>query len=135
MMVWRVLQRLPPPAAAGLIAMLDSRTVDQRTQACTIQRCITAKPFDVAPLQLVTGKRRVAKRYLSTWFLLDLVSTIPFDIIARAYLRDTSGAPKLQLLAFLKARPLVFLVAVVLLTSAAGYQGALKSFRTPALPP
>ncbi|KAK8698985.1 hypothetical protein V6N13_115084 [Hibiscus sabdariffa] len=38
---------------------------------------------------LVRDRRKIAKRYLSTWFIMDLASTIPFD--ALAHLVDTES--------------------------------------------
>ena len=42
---------------------------------------------------LIRDHKKIAIRYLTTWFIFDLVSTIPFDVIAAAASDPTTGDP------------------------------------------
>ncbi|KAA8499941.1 Potassium voltage-gated channel subfamily H member 7 [Porphyridium purpureum] len=50
---------------------------------------------------LVTDPKRIALKYLTTWFIVDLVSTIPWGLVSLAY-SDPSQPEWIELLRFLK---------------------------------
>ena len=56
--------------------------------------------YDVARARMITGRRQVAWAYARTSALADIVSTIPFDVIAEGV--GTQGAEKLKVLRILR---------------------------------
>jgi len=93
---------------------------------------------------LITQKEAVHRRYLRTWFLIDFISTIPFDLIAylstngmdsaasaaAATGKSTSTDAHMKLFRLLKVVKLIKLVRVIKLAKTLGRSvGAIKNSR------
>ena len=57
---------------------------------------------------LVKSHKRIARRYLKTWFFIDLVSVIPVDNIMMSF--DTSGSSNASLLSLIRMLRLLRLI-------------------------
>lgn len=51
---------------------------------------------------LVTDKRLIARNYVRGWFFIDLVSTVPIDLVAEAFMGSSSGAAGLSQLKLIR---------------------------------
>ncbi|XP_078434504.1 potassium transport 2/3 isoform X2 [Wolffia australiana] len=50
----------------------------------------------------VSNRKKIAVRYLSTWFILDLASTVPFELLVRLFTGRTSSRRTLRILGLLR---------------------------------
>ena len=71
---------------------------------------VTAVPQPGRTAALTTDRRTIARAYLRGWFLVDVGSTIPWDVIADS---TGGGRTQLQLLGFLKTPRLLRLSKLV----------------------
>jgi potassium voltage-gated channel Eag-related subfamily H protein 7 len=67
--------------------------------------------IEPSTLQLVNDPLQIKKRYLRTWFTLDVISTIPYDILA--LIMDTGAGNKLKIIRILKLLKLTRLLRMV----------------------
>lgn len=68
--------------------------------------------YDQAEATMIWNHKRIAKRYLSGWFVIDLVSILPFDTVSMAMGEAAAGLSDLKILRVIRLLRLIKLARI-----------------------